>query len=101
MEVNPETNVEQMEVDLNSDHPIFNTMIFIAHMQANYVNEAKKILGTNECLVFADFSEIIAVCARMLFKHFTRIRCRQQFTLCYYRDRSGNVLSKSYLVISE
>ena len=30
---------------------------FIAHMQANYVNEAKINLGPNEYLVFADFSE--------------------------------------------
>ena len=30
---------------------------FIAHMQANYVNDAKINLGPNEYLVFANFSE--------------------------------------------
>ena len=50
---------------------------FIAIMQANYVSEA---LGPNEYLIFL---KIITVCARMLFKHFTGIKCRQPSTHSY------------------
>ena len=46
-------------------------------MQANYVNEAKINLERNEYLVFADFLKVTAVYARMLFKRFIGIRCRQ------------------------
>ena len=76
---------------------------FIAKMQANYVSEAKENLGPNECLVFADFSENYScVCqdAVQAF-HWNKVQATIHPFLCYYRDGSGNVLSKCYLVISE
>ena len=76
---------------------------FIPHMQANYVNEAKINLGPNEYLVFADFSEIYScVCqdAVQAF-HWNKVQATIHPFVCYYRDGSGNILSKCYLVISE
>ena len=76
---------------------------FISKMQANYVSEAKENLGPNECLVFADFSENYScVCqdAVQAF-HWNKVQATIHPFLCYYRDGSGNVLSKCYLVISE
>ena len=71
---------------------------FIAHMQANYVNEAKINLGPNEYLVFADFSENYScVCqdAVQAF-HWNKVQTTIHPFVCYYRDGSGNILSKCY-----
>ena len=72
-------------------------------MQANYVNEAKINLKRNEYLVFADFSESYScVCqdAVQAF-HWNKVQATIHPFVCYYRDGSGNILSKCYLVISE
>ena len=73
---------------------------FIAHMQANYVNEAKKNLEPNECLVLLENYNCVCQDAVQAFQ-WNKVQATIHPFLCYYRDGSGNVLSKSYLVISE